>query len=304
MANLLWTQKSDIGPAPRTLAAVTYDVVRKKLLLYGGFLGGFKITGDTWQWDGQDWTQVADTGPSARGAAAMTFDAQRERAVLFGGNALESNRFCGDTWEWDGDFWTQVSDTGPGGCTGHQMVYDSERKRVVLFGGVNIDVDHYVGSGKTWEWDGSSWVQQDDTGPAPRNSHAMAYDSERNCVVLFGGVAARKFDLSGQLYGDTWERKAGVWKQERDFGPGASKNAAMVFDGRRTILFGGYSQKNSGATWEWDGKLWTQKQDIGPTPRDSHAMAFDSDRQQVVLFGGYTSGATGMLGDTWELPRA
>ena len=103
MASLLWTQKSDIGPSPRTLAAMTYDSARKKMLLFGGFLPTNKLTGDTWQWDGNDWTQVADTGPLARGAATMAFDAERERAVLFGGNAMEPNRFRGDTWEWDGN---------------------------------------------------------------------------------------------------------------------------------------------------------------------------------------------------------
>jgi len=290
---------------------MTYDAARKKTLLFGGFIPNGKVADDTWQWDGTDWTQVADTGPVARGGAALAFDVNRERVVLFGGNDLQFFTYRGDTWEWDGEFWTQVSDTGPVARTGHQMVYDPDRKRVVLFGGVTIQFPNgfpeWVNSGETWEWDGNAWSQQDDIGPMPREGHVMAYDTERHCVVLFGG-SSRQNGIT--IQGDTWQRANGIWKKAVDFGADPCELAAMAFDGRRIVLFGGYAQDpssairfSSGATWEWDGKLWTQKQDIGPLARDAHAMAFDFDRQHLVLFGGSVSGSGGMFGDTWELPR-
>src|SRR5262249_26612048 len=101
MAKLLWTQKQDIGPSPRSGHG----------LVFGGFGGGTQVFNDTWSWDGENWTQLADIGPSARSLHAMAYDSERDRTVLFGGHA-DSSEF-GDTWEWDGDAWTQIEDTGP-----------------------------------------------------------------------------------------------------------------------------------------------------------------------------------------------
>jgi pimeloyl-ACP methyl ester carboxylesterase len=65
------------------------------------------------------------------------------------------------------------------------------RQRTVLFGG-------FPSYGGTWEWNGSSWTQVGTNGPT-RWSHAMAYDSARARVVLFGGS-------SGSVrMNDTWE---------------------------------------------------------------------------------------------------
>lgn len=46
--------------------------------------------------------------------------------------------------------------------------------------------------------------------------------------------------------------------------------------------------------------LWQQKQVSGPSARYGHAMVYDSTRGVVVLFGGATTGSSGLLGDTWE----
>ena len=58
------------------------------------------------------------------------------------------------------------------------------------------------GSGQTWEWDGSLWTQRQDMGPGGRYGPALAYDSQRDRVVLFGGTA--NAPPYGNL-GDTWE---------------------------------------------------------------------------------------------------
>ena len=68
------------------------------------------------------------------------------------------------------------------------MAYDSGRGRLVLFsgkGGEGLFRD-------TWEWNGTSWGELDpaDTRPSRRSTHAMAYDSVRERVVLFGGYTS------------------------------------------------------------------------------------------------------------------
>jgi hypothetical protein len=126
-------------------------------------------------------------------------------------------------------------------------------------------------------------------GPSARFDHAVAYDSARSRVVLFGGGA--NTGLS-----DTWEWDGTAWTQMQDEGPAARSVHAMAFDSARSrvVLFGGDGGSQLfGDTWEWDGTAWTQVQDTGPSGRSGHAMAFDTQAPRVVLFGGSA------LSDTW-----
>lgn len=61
--------------------------------------------------------------------------------------------------------------------------YDEARACVVLFGGMVP----WECVGDTWEWDGNEWTHRSTIGPNPRHFHAMAYESSRQRVVLFGG---------------------------------------------------------------------------------------------------------------------
>jgi hypothetical protein len=45
----------DNAPSERGNAAMGYDPVRKKVVLYGGFDSGGGDLDDTWEWDGQQW---------------------------------------------------------------------------------------------------------------------------------------------------------------------------------------------------------------------------------------------------------
>ena len=48
--------------------------------------------------------------------------------------------------------------------------------------------------GDLWEWDGKRWQARhaapDAPEPGPRSGHAMTFDPESGCVLLFGGTAA------------------------------------------------------------------------------------------------------------------
>jgi hypothetical protein len=131
--------------------------------------------------------------------------------------------------------------------------------------------------------------------PDARYDHAMAYDSARGRVVLFGGY-------NGSIYvGDTWEWNGSAWTQVATTGPSARGAHAMAYDSARgrVVLFGGYEAGLSvGDTWEWDGNAWTQVATKGPNARGAHAMAYDSARGRVVLFGGYNGSYR--FSDTWE----
>ncbi|MFZ0060445.1 MAG: kelch repeat-containing protein [Pyrinomonadaceae bacterium] len=140
-----------------------------------------------------------------------------------------------------------------------------------------------------------------------RNAHAMAYDSDRRRVVLFGGADESK------VCGDTWEWDGKRWTRVNHTGPGPRTFPAMAYDSvrRRLVLFGGNrvlfgkspgENKFLNDTWEWDGRRWTEIKVTGPSPRAEAAIAFDEKRGRVMLFGGHNRAgdAGSRLGDTWE----
>jgi uncharacterized protein (TIGR03437 family) len=138
--------------------------------------------------------------------------------------------------------------------------------------------------------------------PTQRSAHAMAFDSARGQVVLFGGQ-----DLGGAYLSDTWVWDGTNWTQKfpKTVPPGRISHA-MAYDSAHSqvVMFGGFDgnadETNFGDTWVWDGTNWTQQlPQTSPPGRDSFAMAYDSAHSQVVLFGGFGSGFFVFLGDTW-----
>jgi hypothetical protein len=173
------------------------------------------------------------------------------------------------------------------------MVYDSQQMRILMFGGTSSN-DTGGSLGDTWSWDGASWTLVATGGPSARELGAMAFDSARGRIVLFGGAGP-----SGSL-GDTWEWdwNLSAWVLRATSGPGARH--VMAFDSTRSVvvLFGGRDDSGAlGDTWEWDGNTWTAQPGAGPSARGEGAMAA-AGQGRVLLFGGDT--ATGLVGDTWE----
>ncbi len=111
------------------------------------------------------------------------------------------------------------------------------------------------------------------------DNHAMAYDSDRGVVVLYGGGSSH----------ETWEWDGQTWTLRAVAGPQAWTGHAMAYDSGRqvTVLFGGWDAMGTTAeTWEWDGSEWTLRATSGPPARAGHALVYDSVRGATVLFGG------------------
>jgi hypothetical protein len=248
-----------------------------------------------------DWGQKTFPEIGVRNAHAMAYDSRRGRVILFGG--ADALKVCGETWEWDGQRWMLVSQIGPGPRTFPAMAYDSLRKRVVLFGGnrvlfgKNPDENRFLDD--TWEWDGQRWIQIKVAGPPPRAEAAIAFDSRRGRVVLFGGH--NRTGEVGSRLGDTWEWDGKRWTQVKVTGPSPRSGAAQVYDSLRgkIVLFGGSTQREvSGETWEWDGKRWVETRTALTQGRFNCVLAYDGARRKVIRFGGRYAGKP--VGDTWE----
>lgn len=272
------------SPPPRELAGLAYDPQRSKVVLFGGntFAAPYRL-GDTWEFDGASWTQVASTGPGGREGHGMAYDPVRHATVVYGGY-LGVTGPVGDTWEWDGAEWTNPAVTSPAGTRiEHGMVFHPALGRVVSVGGTNSNTA--APQVRTWQWTGDSWsvVGTPPALPPARSFSAMAYDSQRQRTVMYGGSSLA----------DTWEFDGACWLQHATSGPGPRYAHCMAYDSNRgvTVLYGGASNTD---TWEWNGATWSLASSIGPGTRSAACMAFDSDRGVCVLFGG------GSTNDTWE----
>lgn len=201
-----WTQVADTGPAARSGHGLAFDTSHSLTVLFGGSASGQVLCGDTWVWDGSNWTQEQDVGPAARQGHGLAFDSARNQVLLYGGDTGAA--VVGDTWTWDGEQWTERAHFGPPACVDANLVFHGSS--ALLYGGVAslTDTAAQVFAG-SWEWDGQHWTQRQDIGPGFRWGHAMAFDGNRGCTVLYGGasLAPAAAKVASHLLGDTWEEQ-------------------------------------------------------------------------------------------------
>jgi hypothetical protein len=166
---------------------LAHDASRGRLVLVGN-----GAPAPTWEWDHTTlaWSDRSTAGGPKNNLGAFAWDERRHVGVFFGAEAW------GETWEWDGvsGVWTRKqfpSEKAPAPRFLAAAAYDSDAGRVLLFGGGLADSPGVHGwTGDLWEWDGTSWTLLEADGPAgpdEREAHGIAYDSDRHCLVVFGG---------------------------------------------------------------------------------------------------------------------
>lgn len=141
-----------------------------------------------------------------------------------------------------------------------------------------------------------------------RNGHALAYDSDRGRVLLFGGAD------ESRVLADLWEWDGKSWLSlSPNIGLPPRTFAAVSYDRerQRLVVLGGnrvlFGKPGDGDTflqdmWEWYGGSWHQASVPTPPSRAEATMVYDSARRRLVLFGGYRGVGPNRvrLGDTWE----
>lgn len=256
------------GPSKRIVGSAAFDVRRNRIVSFGGSHSSRGMLGDTWEWNGAAWQEFADTRIGRRDHHVLTYDETRGKIVLFGGNSGPPP-WPTDTWEWDGVSWTQVAVDGPVGRSRTGMVYDSARKQLVLFGGAGVPPgpkEPIVVFDDTWVWN-AGWRRISGPSPPARYAHAMAFDSRRKVVVMYGG-AQMSADRQTVHLEDMWQWDGRSWTEIKMTGPTPGKrySPAMAFDPsrHRIVLTGGLEVKGRGDVtafddvWEWDGSRWTR----------------------------------------------
>jgi len=190
-ANNTWKNMSPpLAPPARSGHALVYDSQSDRSILFGGADGGY--LSDTWEYDYNlnIWTQMKPSiFPSERCRHDMIYDSKSDRLVLFGGFSPGNPDELNDTWTYDfnNDTWTEMLPTiRPEGRESHALSYDSRMDRIILFGGWIPE----QGYDDTWTYDlkNNTWTNiTSSTRPSSRGGHALAYDSESDRTILFGG---------------------------------------------------------------------------------------------------------------------
>jgi len=282
-------------PAARTGAAMSYDPLRRKSVLFGGTPAERRTVafGDTWSWRDGRWSEVTGAGPAPRAFAGMAWCEALGGVVIFGGLDTERHpdvvQTFDDLWLFDGTSWLPLTPDGlrPAARWGATLVTEPSGC-VDLAGGRDGDGaldDH-------WSFDGSAWRRRGDA-PALVGAAAARHDTQR---LVYGGEGARR----------TWIFEAGQWRDASAIGdrPSARLDHALAYDATRgvTVLFGGWTvdSETRADTWLFDGARWTQTatNSPAPPPRRAAAVAWDPVRERVVLHGGGGDSSV-HLSDTW-----
>ncbi|NIN64507.1 MAG: hypothetical protein GTO63_07350, partial [Anaerolineae bacterium] len=127
--------------------------------------------------------------------------------------------------------------------------------------------------------------------PDPRQYHYMAFDSESQLSVLFGGQGMGL----GDDFDDTWSYDAGtgLWTEHDPAAkPSARSGHSLAYDAEsdRVVLFGGGAGVIAlGDTWAYhlNDEEWRNMAPTGgPAAVLGHRMAYDAQSDRVILFGG------------------
>ena len=303
-----WTEiPVSTGPYTSNWMGAAYHEVRQRAVYFGGHNDGFSNA--MWDWDGASFhDQTPATAPSFRIQHRMAFDAARGATVLFGGSLNADDQRFGDTWKYDGINWVQQHPaTTPLPRYQHSMAFDSTRAVTVLFGGYDqaiFDTNGWLEGlqffDDTWEYDGVNWSQiSPNTVPQARKGQAMAFDSVRNRIVMYGGE-----NDQGALLNEIWEYDGTDWTLTTADAswPAVRGDTELAFDEARgvTVMFGGWLGGVLDDTWTWDGSQWyPMTPSTIPSARAWHTLTYDSVAQRVVMVGGQQG--TGSLNSdhTW-----
>ncbi|MHA2143124.1 MAG: Kelch repeat-containing protein [Candidatus Thorarchaeota archaeon] len=257
-----------VSPPGRAEPGLTYDSVRDQVILFGGEdnLDTPQQHNDTWIFDvdTNTWAEVFPTiAPSPRRGHFLAFDSESDRVILFGGRQGVSGPTDNDTWAYNPgtNEWQMMSPaTAPDKRFAHSMVYDSESDRVILFSGLNggdwASALNYFEDTWAYDFNTNTWEAiTTTTQPSPRAVPTMAYDSESDRIVLFGG------SMWLTTFDDTWlfDYNTLTWQEMNPAESPAARSrhgSAYDWESDRVIIYSGTYNGFQGTNFVLEGKTW------------------------------------------------
>ncbi|MFW9786072.1 MAG: kelch repeat-containing protein [Candidatus Thorarchaeota archaeon] len=313
----LWTHYVNPENAPfvRHRHELVYDIQSDRIISIGGGLGprlgaSHGLVNDTlWSYDTNHnhWRQMSPSFPQGRGDPLITYDSDSDRVLIHGGWITTT---IGDSWSYDfntDNFYNLAPYPTAPTRQISAMEYDSQSHKTVMFSGLEMWPDGPYPD-DTWIFDAAAnnWTEVFPAlSPSGRGGHRMAYDSESDRIIMYGGRAADGITFLD----DTWsyDFETNTWTEmSPSTGPGARWYHSMTYDveSDRVILFGGLIFGPSGGAlgdvWAYDYNTDTWEPlpaTTSPAPRGTNSLSYDIESDRVVLFGGYD--LVGDFDDTW-----
>gem|GEM_PF-2274844 len=172
------------------------------MVLYGGNTCCPNLNPEeTWIFEEGEWSKIETaTLPMGRQYYAMAYDPVNEVAVMQGGyHDVEGEfAFLNDTWIFDGSDWSNPGAKNGDGenpsCYSHGMAYDEQNERMLM-----------LCNGKTYEFNGANWTDLAlVTAPPNSSNFVMAYDRDRQVIVVYGGEVSSGHSATSELKGTQW----------------------------------------------------------------------------------------------------
>ena len=276
-----------LGSSPYAYnALLAYDSESGVIVSFGGSHADHVPSDQTWIYDYSTdaWTQESPSNkPHMRESGLMVYDSESDVVILIGGSlhwdsnpAADVSWRFNDTWSYDynSNTWTNItSATYPANYQFSCAAYDSVNDLIVVYGGTN-DRDAYDDptggryNGETWtfDYDTNTWTNvTKEFHPSPRGGVRMAYDSEHELFILFGGYTHLQ---TTEIDHETWAFNTNSmnWTQLNPDSTLERRAYAMTYDSEseKVVLFGGNTGDKPydylGDTWvfDYDFNNWTK----------------------------------------------
>src|SRR5439155_657382 len=139
-----WVQLAPAAsPSPRLGAAMVYDAVNQRLVMFGGLGAGGVALAETWVYDGAGWTRpTLATSPPLREGGAMALDwsigptqspaNHPTGAVVLVGGSDDLHAPYDDVWQYDGLSWQPTPAVLSPEAGSSPLAYDAARREVLL----------------------------------------------------------------------------------------------------------------------------------------------------------------------------
>jgi N-acetylneuraminic acid mutarotase len=250
-------------------------------------------------------TPISLTYPPHRGYHSMVYDSESNAVILYGGQPNDMS-VHDDTWSYEtsSNTWTQMGSLAPELGT---LAFDSDSDRVLNYIFIKRPETGWTPLGKmlAYDFNTDTWMPTN-AGKTPSGyiGAQMAYDSESDRVIFFGGYKLKSGSFLNETFSYNFNTNSWKKMEPKTIPPGRNYHV-MVYHPTidRVIMFGGDLSPSPGNdTWEYDFNTDTWEMiDVLDAPPDHYysSMVYVSSLDRIILFGGMSVSMRGATNDMW-----